>query len=225
MKLDKPIVSYSLVFLFVLTFHLLNTDSILAQGCTQNSDCGYKELCVAGGKCVSVECTQDSHCSVTGQCIETEGKCVKCTTDSHCSASFNACLTYSNPIHNRCGCSTDNDCSDGQHCYNNSCYVCANNNHCSGQLNICTRNPSNPRGICVECTSNIHCNVDQICDTLTNSCKITVKQPESQISPDKYPNKYKGKSPKKLQTAPEIQKQQNELEKVNPKKVSPKDMK
>ncbi len=174
------------------------------------------------------ECTSDSQCRITGECIteyggKTYNRCVKCKTDSHCSGSLSKCKVNSNPVLSKCvECVKEYDCGSGKHCVDNMCYVCTNDSHCSGQYGACLRNRSVQEGRCVECTTNSHCTLNQMCDTSTYTCKAKYQAPEPEIDPDKYPSKYKGKSPKKLQTAPEIQKNQIDLEKASPKKSIPK---
>ncbi|NIP39736.1 MAG: hypothetical protein GWM89_11950 [Candidatus Dadabacteria bacterium] len=229
---------FCLLILLILTsfFIIIKPVSSIAQ-CTQDSDCGVKQYCAYKDKpelanyCKPAECTQNSHCT-SGKCVtQISGKdyykCVMCTSNSHCSGTLDQCKVVSNQLYNKCvECLDNRQCATNEHCIENSCQICSTNSHCSGKLGVCLRNRANPDGRCVQCTTNSQCTLNQICDTTTYKCKTKLEMPENQIDPKKYPaDRYKNKSLKKLETLPEIQKKQIDLEKTSPKNVSPKDMK
>jgi hypothetical protein len=217
-NIDKFLYIY-VCFLLVSLFIVLNTNTAVAQECTQNSDCPVTGICI------------------TEQYGKTYNECVECTNDAHCSGITRKCAVKSNQRYNKCvECIADNDCRSGQHCEKNMCYVCYDDSHCSGQYGACLRNRTVQEGRCVECAINSHCKFDQMCDPSTYTCKAKIQEQEPQIDPDKYQiDRYKGKSPKKLdKSSPELQqkyknkelKQQQQIEQYNtkPKKPSPKDI-
>nr|NIP37865.1 hypothetical protein [Candidatus Dadabacteria bacterium]NIS07599.1 hypothetical protein [Candidatus Dadabacteria bacterium]NIY21233.1 hypothetical protein [Candidatus Dadabacteria bacterium] len=235
---------YMFLLIIISLFIFIKPVSSIAQ-CTQDSDCGVKQYCAYKDKpelanyCKPGECTQNSHCP-SGECVTQKSgkdyyKCVKCTNDSHCSGAQGKCkINNNNELYNECvECLKEHDCGSGNHCVDNRCYVCTQDSHCSGDKDACLLNRSNPDGRCVDCTTNSHCTLNQICDTSTYTCKAKFEQPEPQIDPDKYKiDKYKGKSPKKIQTTPELDKKYIDqpkapkvpkVPKVDTKKVSPKD--
>lgn len=201
--------------------------------CTEDSDCGVKQYCAYKDKpelanyCKPAECTQNSQCP-SGQCVtQISGKdyykCVQCTSNSHCSGSLDYCKVVSNQLYNKCvECLDDRQCASGEHCIENSCQVCSTNSHCSGKLGACLRNRANPEGRCVQCTTNSQCTLNQMCDTTTYTCKAKLEAPENQVDPKKYQiDRYKNKSLKKIDTAPEIQQNYIDKKSIDTKNTTP----
>ncbi len=152
-----------------------------------NQPCAAPDVC-QDGACVA-PCTAGSGC-LQGLCDEESGRCVDCLTSDDCDPG-KVCNAFSHdcvdPVQ---GCSTDGDCSGGQHCdtIKGGCVECLSDGDCAGgalcnqATSTCTTTQScatdddcidgvcDPgRGVCVECLGPANC-ASGVCDTTTNTC-------------------------------------------------------
>jgi hypothetical protein len=145
-----------------------NTTRNICVECTDNTTCttGTELLCDTESN-LCVECLNDVPCAADGRVCDLESHtCVACQLNEQCpttDAPF--CETES---HECVQCLNDQQCTTGTASRCNSAHVCTgctDNSQCEGGAQCRS-------GVCVECTTNLHCTnpAEPVCETSQGVC-------------------------------------------------------
>lgn len=160
-------------------------DAEAGSPCDDGNDATIRDGC-AQGRCVGVECLDDSHCSdtpATGVCktVADDGAaatntCVQCVSNADCQANADASACRDNQC---VPCTVDADCngiaSGGVElhvCDAGTCVQCTGPKRaaCAGGINVCdsstrqcTPFPVGSASTCDPCVSDAHCGTTQRC--------------------------------------------------------------
>ncbi|MBN2693044.1 hypothetical protein JXR93_00150 [bacterium] len=169
--------------------------------CETNSDCEEGKDC-KNGACVERSCEQDSECisgfycknnictslgdldcrvSITGceergyVCNQATGRCemrFDCSSHNDCAEGYHCDLQNGVCVENSAGCTTSDDCEDGEICENQVCIPyngCSTDSDCIEEGKPACNTTS---GLCYECLTNEHCADGYRCNTSLNSCQL-----------------------------------------------------